>query len=618
MSTLSLLGAAVLGARAAFAQASTSSAGVGAAASSQISAIGSAASSSAMQSAAPASGNLTFSSLSNFTYTSWTSQAPTPTSSGQVLTTDYSEQAWSRLWEQVGPVSSLPFNTTVSPTPEPSPVPPPSLSFSSQITTGNLSSYKLPSDFVWGVASAAYQVEGAAMAEGRGPSIWDLLSHRVPGYVADGTTGDITDLHYYLYPQDIERLKAFNIPYFSLSISWSRVFPFGRGYVNEQALAHYDDVIQRLVDAGIKPVVTLFHWDTPLALMNEYNGWVSEDIIADFLAYAQLIMTRYDAYVPIWVTVNEPQVYCGDEYPGFPEGYWPQYGITGLRAQYYCGHNTLLVHAQIVDWYRNELQGKGRVTFKNSANNFIANTTSAADAAAVARGNDFQLGWFNDPVWRTGDYPASMRSTLGDLLPNFTAAQSAMILGSCDFFAIDGYTTDIIGALPGNTTSSCVSNSSDPSYPTCIRQSQVTASGWDIGPAADPGASWLKSVPVGIRQFLNYLQNTYTGPKGKDIVLSEFGFAEPFESDFTSYPDQLFDQRRQDYFQGYLNNLLAAKVEDGVNVTGAIAWGIFDNFEWSSGLTTRFGLQSVNYTTEVRTPKASMFTFVDFFRQHGL
>ena len=254
-----------------------------------------------LQGSAPAD-TLSVSQLSNYTYTSYSAQTPTLTTSVANLPTDYSEKAWSSLWQQVGPVSTGIINSTVVPTPEPSPVPPP-YGFSSQITTGNLSGYNLPSDFVWGIASAAYQVEGAAMDEGRGPSIWDLLSHRVPGYVADGATGDVTDLHYYLYPQDIARLKAFGVPYFSLSISWSRIFPFGRGYVNEQALLHYDDVIERLVEAGIQPIVTLFHWDTPLALMNDYNGWTSDNIVDDFFAYAQLVMSRYDKYVPIWVTM---------------------------------------------------------------------------------------------------------------------------------------------------------------------------------------------------------------------------------------------------------------------------------------------------------------------------
>jgi beta-glucosidase/6-phospho-beta-glucosidase/beta-galactosidase len=279
----------------------------------------------------------------------------------------------------------------------------------------------------------------------------------------------------------------------------------------------------------------------------------------------------------------------------------------------------LLAHAAVVDWYKNSFHGAGRITFKNSANNYMANTSSAADTAAVARGNDFQLGWFNSPTWTTGDYPKSMRDTLGDLLPKFTPAQSKMLLGSCDFFAIDGYTSDVIGAVP-NGVESCQSNSSDPAWPSCILQSQTLASGWDIGFDAGNAnsASWLKSVPTGVRQLLNYLQDTYAGPAGTDIMLTEFGFAEFQEDNFTALADRRFDQLRIDYFAGYLNNLLAARVEDGVNVTGAIAWGLYDNFEWQNGLSAQFGLQNVNYTSLERYPEASLFTFTDFFKQHGL
>jgi len=151
-------------------------------------------------------------------------------------------------------------------------------------------------------------------------------------------------------------------------------------------------------------------------------------------------------------------------------------------------------------------------------------------------------------------------------------------------------------------------------------QSQVTASGWDVGFAAGNvhHASWLKAVPAGLRMLLNYLQKTYAGPASKDIILTEFGFAESFEENFTTLADRRWDIERVTYFDGYLNNLLAARVDDGVNVTGALAWGVYDNFEWQNGLGTRFGLQTVNYTTLERYPEASLFSFVDFFKQHGL
>lgn len=565
-----------------------------------------------MQTATP-SMNLTFSTLTNYTYTSYPSQTPALTSMPPPRPANYSEEAWSFLWMQVGPVQSPPFNSTVSPTPVASHVPPP-LGFDSQITYGNLSSAKLPSDFIWGVADAAYQCEGAVKAEGRGPSIWDLLTHRVPGYVVDGATGDIADLFYYTYPQDIARLASFGIPYFYMSIAWSRIFPFGKGYVNEEGLKHYDHVFQTMQDYGVKPVVALFHWDTPLALMNEYNGWVSEEIVADFLAYAQLIMTRWDKYVPIWITVNEPQVYCSD-YDTYPSGYWPQYGYTGLRAQYACGHNTLLAHAAVSDWYRNVFNGTGRISFKNSGGYNFANSTSSANNATVKRAYDFDFGWFNSPVWLTGDYPTSMRDTLGDLLPNFTHAQSAMILNSCDFFAIDGYSSSVVYPMPGGIAA-CAKNKSNPEWPSCAPSSQVTWSGWDVGFAASDRTNWLKAVPKGLRLLLGWLQDTYTGPKGKDIILSEFGFAVPFEGNRSTLADALYDQLRIDYFTGYLNAMLAARIEDGVNVTGSLAWGAFDDFEWTTGYLSRFGLQYVNYTTLERFAQASMFTFTDFFKQH--
>lgn len=560
---------------------------------------------------------LKFSSLSNYTYTSYPSQSPIVTSSVKSLPTDYSEHAWSFLWQQVGPVQSPPFNSTVSPTPVPSPVPPP-FSFSSQVTTGNLSNAKLPKDFVWGLASAAYQSEGAVMDDGRGPSIWDLLTHRVPGYVYQGATGDIADLLYYTYPQDFARFAAFKIPHFYMSIAWSRIFPFGRGYVNEAGLRHYDNVFESLVANGIKPVVALYHWDTPLALMNDYNGWVSEDIVKDYLEYAKLVMTRWDRYVPIWITVNEPQIYCGSGsgYAGFPSGYWPEYGYTGNRAVYACGHNTLLAHAAVVDWYRNEFKGTGRITFKNSGGyNYAANVSSHADAVAVNRSYEFNFGWFNSPVWQTGDYPTSMRDTLGSLLPNFTAEQSRMLLGSCDFFGIDAYSSNIVASVPGGIDA-CAKNKSSPYWPGCTTSSQVTASGWDIGFAASVRASWLKSAPQGLRLLLNWLQDTYTGPKGKDVIVTEFGFAVPFEGNRTDLADARFDQLRIDYFTGYLNELLKARVEDGVNVTGSLAWGAMDDFEWQTGYGTRFGLQYVEYDTLERFAEASLFTFTDFFKQH--
>lgn len=238
----------------------------------------------------------------------------------------------------VGPVQTATINITVSATPVPTGelVPPPPLYYSPFPTgaqnplTSKNESWKFPSGFWWGVASAAYQIEGAVQAEGRGPSIWDVYTHRATEITVSNDTGDVGDNQYYLYKQgqslllsshlatnqqiDIARIAALGVPYYSFSISWSRVFPFGKGPVNELALAHYEDVIDTCLQYGVKPLVTLYHWDLPLFLQNSYGGWLSEEIVDDFVAYAKVVFGRYGNKVSHWFTVNEPIVFC-EGYP---------------------------------------------------------------------------------------------------------------------------------------------------------------------------------------------------------------------------------------------------------------------------------------------------------------
>ena len=223
--------------------------------------------------------------------------------------TDFSNERLNLLWDQVGPISTGAVSSTVSPTPEPSAYPSPGV-FHPLVPSyaTNLTNAKLPAGFRWGVASSAYQVEGAAKDEGKGPSVWDLLAHRVPNLIADNSTGDTVAEHYYLYKQDFARLKSLGIPSFSPSFSWPRFFPFGKGPLNAQGVSHYDDVISSMISQGIQPAVTLFHWDTPLALFNEYGAWTDEQIVDDFFNYATFVISRYDKYVDIWYTFNEPQV----------------------------------------------------------------------------------------------------------------------------------------------------------------------------------------------------------------------------------------------------------------------------------------------------------------------
>ncbi|KAF2795557.1 glycoside hydrolase family 1 protein [Melanomma pulvis-pyrius CBS 109.77] len=560
-----------------------------------------------------ASAQLSFPAPSGYSTSTFNASAE-PTAA--VVQTDFSNSALNVLWNLIGPVATGPITTTAQPTPEPSLyVQPVVKQFHPLVPSRDpsLANLKLPPNFKWGLASSAYQIEGAAKDEGKGPSIWDLLSHRVPNSVSDNTTGDVVGSHYWLYKQDYARLKNLGIKAFSPSISWPRIFPFGKGPINEAGVAHYDDVISELHKNSIMPAVTLFHWDTPLALYNEYGAWSSPQIVDDFFNYAKFIISRYDEYVDEWFTINEPQ-YCNWQFSYYPSGeYYPTYNSTEpVKSRFLCGHYTLLAHAKVAKWYHEEFKGKGRITFKNSGNYYEANSTKPGDEVARQRNFDFAIGWFGGP-WTDGDYPTSLKDTLGDLLPTLTTEEKIMIKGSCDFYAIDGYSSFMAFEVDGGLEA-CVSNRSAPGFPDCAGSVSTASNGFPLGPAADPAMNWLYSTPDGIRKFLKHL--TVLFPSIPDIVVTEFGFAEPFESQISNMNQILWDLRRADYFQNYLDSILASIHYDKVNVTGAWGWAIFDNFEWASGTSVRFGLQYVNYTSLERTPKASMFQILNWFREH--
>lgn len=231
----------------------------------------------------------------------------------------------------------------------------------------------------------------------------------------------------------------------------------------------------------------------------------------------------------------------------------------------------MLAHAKVAKWYHEDFKGKGRITFKNSGNYFKPNSTSEADKIATQRQYDFVLGWFGGP-WTDGDYPKNLKDTLGDVLPTFTQEEKDMIKGSCDFYAIDPYTSFYANEISGGVEA-CASNSSAPGWPECAGSSQSAQDGFPGGPAGDNGVSWLTSTPTGIRDFLKTITQDLF-PSIPDIMVTEFGFAEPFEGDMTSTNQILWDLRRADYYQSFLDNILASIHVDKVNVTGAYGWAI--------------------------------------------
>ncbi|KAK4495953.1 hypothetical protein PRZ48_013221 [Zasmidium cellare] len=542
-------------------------------------------------------------------------QIPNPTLYATTLAINV-EDYWNL---RIGPVQEAATTTTVSPTPIPSTelIPPPPLYYAPFPTGQQVfkmpknESWSFPKDFLWGVAGAAQQIEGAVKAEGRGPSIWDKLP-RVPNYVVNNYTSDIADNNYYLYKQDIARIAALGVKVYSFSLSWSRILPFGKGPVNQLGIDHYNDVIDTCIEYGVTPMITLYHWDLPLYLQDTYGGWLSSSIVPDFVEYARIAYTAFGDRVSHWFTVNEPIVFCGF-YP-LPTQHFPNFTIPNLHQRYWCGHHVLLAHAEAYHLGKQILGANSTIALKHNGGYKIPLTNSSADAEAVQRAWDFNEGWFSDPVFLTGDYPASLKAFVSGFLPEFTEEQKGMINGTADVYAHDAYTAQFYFAPEGGIEA-CVGDEENPLYPTCANTSYTyapTSNSWLIGPAADPGSPWLHDATTYLPSFLHYLQRTW--PSRLGIFITEFGFAEPFESHKTLLQDILYDPVRSAYYRSYMQGVLAA-MSEGVRVVGTLGWSFVDNYEWAQGYSVTFGMQYVNFSDPAlpRRFKASFFEYVDAF-----
>ncbi|KAG7088776.1 hypothetical protein E1B28_012742 [Marasmius oreades] len=533
---------------------------------------------------------------------------------------EYSPENLDRFWAIVGEVEAPPFTTTPVPkTPIALPTPPPQLypSFFSPAPKDILPDLKFPKGFLFGLDTAAFQVEGAVKDEGKGPTMWDWAT-RQPNAVIDNTTGDITDLQYFLYKEDTARVTPLGVNAHSFSISWSRIFPFGTADspVNQAGLDHYSDLIDYSIEQGVEPVVTLFHWDTPLPLQSFYGGFTSGEIVNDFVHYAKTVFKAYNGRVKTWYTFNEPRVYCG-QIASYPFDVTLAPGVNVSTAPYQCSYNLIRAHARAVKAFR-EMGIQGEIAFKND--DFIGppwRINSTEDAEASERHTAFQIGVFSDPIYKTGDWPKILTDTLPpSYLPRLNESEKRDILGSADFFAIDSYRVQLISApRDAGGIRGCVADESHPLWPTCNEIMSFDTGGWSVGVSADPAAPWLQATPGLLRGALREMQKRWPTKK---MYISEFGFVEPFEG--TRQPQELFqikeDVARTNYFMTYLGEILLAIHEDKLPIAGAFAWSMVDNIEWGSGLSTRFGIQYVDDTTLERSYKRSAFALAEFFKAH--
>lgn len=325
---------------------------------------------------------------------------------------------------------------------------------------GLLNAERIP--FLWGTATAAYQIEGSVAVDGRTPSIWDTFSH-IPGKVFNNDNGDVADDSYVRFREDIRLMKAMGVTAHRFSLSWSRIIPDDSGTVNRKAIEHYNQFIDELLRNEIQPMVTLYHWDLPDYLERKYEGWLSSEIVTDFSHYAETCFAAFGDRVKYWITINEPWTFC---YLGYVAGAFAP-GRCSDRSKcavgnsategYLAAHNVLNAHAAAVHVYRTKFQTSQRgeigITLNHDWNEPL--TSSAIDVAAAERKNLFSMGWFGDPIV-FGKYPDVMRQVVGARLPEFTEEQSELLRGSFDFWALNHYSAKYIshGAnviYPGKT-----------------------------------------------------------------------------------------------------------------------------------------------------------------------
>ncbi|KAJ9139722.1 hypothetical protein P3X46_030430 [Hevea brasiliensis] len=471
-----------------------------------------------------------------------------------------------------------------------------------------------PAGFLFGTASSAYQYEGAANEGGREPSIWDTYTHRYPERIKDGSNGDVAIDSYHRYKEDVGIMKEMGLDAYRFSISWPRILPKGKlkGGVNREGIKYYNNLIDELLAKGIQPFITLFHWDLPQALQDEYGGFLSSKIVDDFQDYAEVCFKNFGDRVKHWITLNEPWGFSNNGYatgifaPGRCSS-WQQLNCTGgdsATEPYIVGHNLLLAHAAAVKTYKNKYQAtqKGKIGITLVTHWFVPFSNDKHDQHAAKRALDFMFGWFMDPLI-FGDYPNTLRSLVGDRLPKFSEEQSKMVKGSIDFLGLNYYTAKYAAYLP-------YSNAIQASYLTDAHANlSADRHGIPIGPQA--ASDWLNVYPRGIRDLLLYTKKKYKNPL---IYITENGVDE-YNNGTLTLEEALMDNMRIDFYFRHLSFLKKA-IKEGANVKGYFAWSLLDNFEWEMGYSVRFGIHYVDYKNGLkRYPKHSALWFKNFLKK---
>jgi len=420
---------------------------------------------------------------------------------------------------------------------------------------------QFPENFIWGVATASYQIEGAVNEDGRGESIWDRFS-ATPGKVLNGDTGQVACDHYHRYREDVQLMKELGLNGYRFSIAWPRILPSGRGEVNPASLDFYERLVDELLAAKIEPFITLYHWDLPQALQDEVGGWGSRETAYAFAHYADVVSRRLGDRVKHWITLNEPEVaaFAGNEIGRMAPG------LQDPRVAWQVSHHLLLGHGLAVPILRTNSPG-AHVGITLNLSPVYAATSSAEDQMAAQLVDGKSNRWFLDPVFK-GSYPSDILTLLGDMAPKTEAGDAGIIAAPLDFLGVNNYFRVLIRQGPGG-----IPNGIERVRP---EGAEFTEMGWEV-------------YPQGLYDLLLRLHNEYTIRAGASqgvsthaptsLYITENGAA---FLDTVSEDGHVHDPRRVNYLHQYLLQARAA-IGEGVPLAGYFVWSLMDNFEWAFG-----------------------------------
>jgi len=441
-------------------------------------------------------------------------------------------------------------------------------------------------DFMWGVSSAAYQVEGAYNEDGKGLGIWDALSES-KGKVARGEAGNIACDHYHLYKDDVKIMKELGLKHYRFSVSWSRVMPEGAGRVNEKGLEFYSNLLDELNAAKIEPMMTLYHWNMPYELYKK-GGWLHEDSSEWFAEYTKVVVNALGDKVRYWLTFNEPQIFT---FLGYRVGIHAPFDHYTDEQFIAMTKNVLLAHGKAVKIIRDALGDKALISFSPTGDCHIPenNTEKAIEKAynkSLELGHNFMFSntWWSDPVFFR-KYADGAKERFGDEMFKFTEEEFDLVSQPLDFFAYNVYqsATEFRDGREINEMYE---------YPGCPK----TLSGWCVTPEV---LYWTAK----------FWHKRYNLP----VFITENGCA---LNDWVCLDGKVYDYQRIDFLTRYLRELKRA-ADEGVDIWGYTHWSFTDNFEWASGYEPRYGLVHVDFRTMERTIKESGFWYKKVIETNG-